>query len=85
MIGNNLHCDVTLQCQDGPVHVSGLLLASISPLFKQLGILGWDTDYVMLPDFCVSFLYCVNISIVFFKEYIKLSRCKSVRTQNVST
>jgi len=51
MIGNTMHCDVTLQCQEDAVQVPGLVLASISPLFKQLGILGWDTDFVMLPDF----------------------------------
>ena len=56
MIGNSMHCDVTLQCQEESVQVPGLVLASISPLFKQLGILGWDTDFVMLPDFTVSFI-----------------------------
>ena len=55
MIVNNLHCDVTLQCQDGAVQVSGLILASFSPMFKQLGKLDWDTDFVMLPDYTVSF------------------------------
>ena len=56
MIVNNLHCDVTLQCQDGAVQVSGLILASFSPMFKQLGKLDRDTDFVMLPDFTVSFI-----------------------------
>ena len=55
MFANNLHCDVVLQCQDDTVQVPGLVLASISPLFKQLGVMGWDTDFVMLPDFTVSF------------------------------
>ena len=68
MIGNSMHCDVTLQCQKEAVQVPGLVLASISPLFKQLGILGWETDFVMLPDFTVSFIGNYA-SLIFISNY----------------
>ena len=70
MIGNSMHCDVTLQCQEESVQVPGLVLASISPLFKQLGILGWDTDFVMLPDFTVSFIgNYLNLRLLFSVQF----------------
>ena len=69
MIGNTMHCDVTLQCQEDAVQVPGLVLASISPLFKQLGILGRDTDFVMLPDFTVSFIGNHFPSLILISNY----------------
>lgn len=51
MLDHRHFCDVSLFCQDGTVLTSGLLLASISPLFKILGRQGMDEFTVILPDF----------------------------------
>lgn len=80
MIVNNLHCDVTLQCQDGAVQVSGLILASFSPLFKQLGKLDWDTDFVMLPDFTVSFFHFFYFPSFTNDLYVKKSHLDLIGT-----
>ena len=56
MIVNGKHCDIALKCLEGTVNVPGLLMAAISPLFRQLGTTSDVEVHVILPDFKVSTL-----------------------------
>ena len=44
---------VSILCQDGKLEASGLFLAAISPLIKDLGQSEPDLE-LCLPDFCVN-------------------------------
>lgn len=56
MVKKGEHCNVSLQCQDGLIKVPGLILASVSPLIRQLGtLMAPEPDFnIILPDFTVS-------------------------------
>ena len=55
MVKKGEHCNVSLQCQDGQIKVPGMILASVSPLIRQLGTLMEPEGEVniILPDFNV--------------------------------
>ena len=53
---NHSSSSVILKCKDGTISAPGLILASISPLFRSLGKshrLDIDDYIILLPDFQV--------------------------------
>ena len=56
MVKQGEHCNVNLQCQNGTVKVPGLILASISPLIRELGTtMPLEPEFsIILPDFTAN-------------------------------
>lgn len=53
LVDTRQFCNVTLRCQNGNVQAPGILLAAVSPLFRQLGVWEMEELDISLPDFKV--------------------------------